>query len=466
MPLYSRPNYRDVLSLPVRPTTHAFLHENLWRLLRRQAVPGILGMLIVSINSLVDALFVGRWVGPEALAGLVLVFPLTVINASLVALLSAGFSSVASRSLGADEPTRQRDLLNLLLTLSVVLGGTVSLLGYGLAPQLVALLGGTGAVLRYGTAYYQILALGGFFTLLSLSSSMLIRATGQLRQAMTFSATAVVTNMVLAAIFVKGLHLGVQGAALGTGLAMLLYCGLNLQHLLRGRTALALGPVRPYFNWPLTREILGIGFSAFLMQATSFVRQVLIFKSVTHYGTAAELAFFGAVYRIYGFSLLPVFGLLQVLQPTVGINYGAGNHLRSQQAVRLFRLAAMGLLLLISLPSLLYPAQVLGLLLPATVFATADLAHFRLLMLVLLATPLASTGYVYFQATGQARLATTLSFGREVLFVPLILALPYLLGLQGLYYGLAAENIGYAFIVGGLTTWTFRKKPIPTLQAV
>ncbi|UOQ70196.1 MATE family efflux transporter [Hymenobacter cellulosilyticus] len=449
----------------MRPATHAFLHDNLWHLLRRQAVPGILGMLIVSINSLVDAVFVGRWVGPDALAGLVLVFPLTVINSSLVALLSAGFSSVASRSLGADDPARQRDLLNLLLTLSLVLGGTVSLLGYGFARQAVALLGGTGAVLRYGAAYYEILALGGFFTLLSLSSSTLIRATGQIRQAMTYSATAVITNMVLAATFVKGLHMGVRGAALGTGLAMLLYCVLNLQHLLRGRTALALGPVRPYFNWPLTREIVGIGSSAFLMQATSFVRQVLIFKSVAHYGTAAELAFFGAVYRVYGFSQLPVFGLLQALQPTVGINHGAGNYLRSQQAVRVFRLAGIGLLFLVSLPSLLFPAQVLDLLLPATTFATTDLAQFRMLMLVLLGTPLASTGYVYFQATGQARLATTLSFGREVLFVPLILLIPRFLGLPGIYYGLALENVTYALVVLGVTTWSFRRAEEPVLQA-
>lgn len=449
----------------MRPTTHAFLHENLWHLLRRQAVPGILGMLLVSINSLVDAVFVGRWVGPEALAGLVLVFPLTVINSSLVALLSAGFSSVASRSLGAGDPARQRDLLNLLLTLSLVLGGAVTLLGYSFARDWVTLLGGTGLVLDQGTAYYEMLALSSFVTLLGLSSSMLIRASGQIRQAMMYSAATVVTNMVLAATLVKGLHLGVRGAALGTGLAMLLYCGLNLQHLLRGRTALALGPVRPYFNWPLTREILSIGSSAFLMQATSFVRQVLIFKSVAHYGTAAELAFFGAVYRIYGFSQLPVFGLLQALQPTVGINYGAGNYPRSQQAVRVFRRAAVGLLLLISLPSLAFPAQVLSLLLPATSFAATDLAHFRLLMLVLLSTPLASTGYVYFQATGQARLATTLSFGREILFVPLVLLIPRWLGLHGIYYGLAVENLTYALIVMSFTAWSFRRTEEPMLQA-
>ncbi|RFP64322.1 hypothetical protein D0N36_14795 [Hymenobacter lapidiphilus] len=286
---------------------------------------------------------------------------------------------------------------------------------------------------------------------------MLIRATGQIRQAMSFSAGAVVANMVLAAVLVRGLHWGVRGAALGAGLAMLLYCALNLFHLLRGRTALVLGRPRLYFDWPLTREIMAIGSSAFLMQATSFVRQVLIFKSVASYGTTAELAFFGAVYRIYGFSLLPVFGLLQALQPTVGINHGAGNYERSQEAVRVFRRAGVGLLLLISLPSLLFPAVVLHLLLPAATFAAADLAHFWLLMLVLLGTPLASTGYVYFQATGQAQLATTLSFGRELLFVPLILLLPRLAGLGGVYYGLAAENVGYALVVLAATTWSFRR---------
>ncbi|MBC8082117.1 MAG: polysaccharide biosynthesis C-terminal domain-containing protein, partial [Hymenobacter sp.] len=274
----------------MRPSTHAFLHDNLWHLMRRLAVPGILGMLIVSINSFVDAVFVGRWVGTDALAGLALVFPLTIIVSSLVGLLSAGLASIASRSLGAGDPARQRDLLNLLLTLSLLLATVVSATGYGFARDWVTLLGATGTVLDYGAAYYEILVLGSFFTLFGLSSSMLIRATGQIRQAMTYSAVAVVANMVLAAALVKGLHLGVRGAAAGTGLAMLLYCGLNLQHLLRGRTALALAPLRLYFDWALTREIVAIGSSAFVMQATNFVRQVLIFKSVAHYGSAAELA--------------------------------------------------------------------------------------------------------------------------------------------------------------------------------
>ncbi|MEJ7658799.1 MAG: hypothetical protein WKG07_03800 [Hymenobacter sp.] len=117
----------------------------------------------------------------------------------------------------------------------------------------------------------------------------------------------------------------------------------------------------------------------------------------------------------------------------------------------------MGLLALISLPSLLFPAQVLGLLLPALTFAPADLARFRLLMLVLLSTPLATTGYVYFQATGQARIATGLSLGRELLFVPLLLLLPRVAGLSGIYYGLAVENVAYVLVVVLLTTWAFSR---------
>jgi Na+-driven multidrug efflux pump len=86
-------------------------------------------------------------------------------------------------------------------------------------------------------------------------------------------------------------------------------------------------------------------------------------------------------------------------------------------------------------------------------------------MLVLLSTPLASTGYVYFQATGQARLATALSFGRELLFVPLVLLIPRVLGLSGIYYGLAIENGLYALVVLLLTSWSFNQVKEPVLQA-
>lgn len=453
------------------PPTHPspLLTDSLWHLMRRLVPPGVAGMLLVATNSFVDALLVGRWVGADALAGVSLVFPLTVLTGSLVSLLAAGGASVLSRAIGAGDEDRQRRLLGNLLTLSLVAAGGLLLLGYPWAASWLKLLGGRGAVLTYATQYYRVLVLGSFFTLYGLVSNALIRAEGNLRQAMLLAAGAVVANGGLAAGLVRGLGWGVPGVALATSLSMALYCAGNLWYFRSGRATFAVGALRPRLDQALAREILSVGLSAFLMQATNCVRQVFIFKSVAAYGTAADLAFFGAVYRVFSFSVLPAFGFFQALQPIVGISYGAGRYGRSVRAVWVFRAGSIALLAVLAAPSLVWPGRVLGLLLPGFAFSAAQLGHFRQLISVLFVLPLASTGMVFFQATGQGKIASTLSLSRELVFAGLILLVPFYYGEAGIYYTLCLENVAYAAVMVGATQLAFRRllhRPVPAVAAL
>ena len=445
--------------------TSALLTDGLWPLMRRLVPPGVAGMLLVATNSFVDALLVGRWVGAEALAGVSLVFPLTVLTGSLVSLLAAGGASVLSRAIGAGDDDRQGRVLGNLLTLALVAAAGLLLLGYPWAAGWLKLLGGTGPVLTYATQYYRVLVLGSFFTLYGLAANALIRAEGNIRQAMLLAAGAVVANVLLAGLLVRGLGWGVPGVALATSLAMLLYCAGNLWYFRSGRAGFAVGSLRPRLDKELARAILSVGLSAFLMQATNCVRQVFIFKSVAAYGQAADLAFFGAVYRIFSFSLLPAFGFFQALQPIVGVSYGAGRYGRSVRAVWVFRAGSMALLAALALPSLLWPGRVLGLLLPDFALSPAQLAHFRLLISVLVVLPLASTGVVFFQATGQGKLASTLSLSRELIFAGLIVLVPFYCGEAGIYYTLFGENIAYALTMLVATQLAFRRLRPQAVQA-
>jgi len=432
-----------------------FLEENLWRLMLRLSVPGLLGMGLVATNSLVDAILVGRLVGADALAGVSLVFPLTILIAAVTGLLSGGSASVLSRAIGAGRTDVQRKVLGNLFTLSLVFSLALALPGYAWAEQLVGLMGGPARISAYGSEYWRVFLLGAFFQVFGLSSNVLIRAEGNVGQAMRLAAGAVLADVLFSYVLIGYFDLGVRGGAWGTVLSMLLYCLLNLRYLLSGRSALPAGGLRPGADKELTREVLSVGVSALVMQGANFVRQVILFKTIAHYATGEELAFFGAVYRLYTFAVLPVFGLVQSLQPAVGINYGAGQYGRSVQAVHVYRAGGAGLLLLVSAVPLLFPAPVLALLLPEAAFSARDLFHFRLVMLLLPCVPVGVTGIVFFQATGRAKTASMLSLGRELLFVPLMLLMPYLWGVPGVYYGLFIENLLYFLAVWLATRFAF-----------
>jgi Na+-driven multidrug efflux pump len=231
----------------------------------------------------------------------------------------------------------------------------------------------------------------------------------------------------LTPLLVQGFGWGVRGTALSTVLSRAVYALLTGLYFVHKKPAYALDNIRWQIHPTILRPILAIGLSAFVMQSTNFVRQLFIFQSMAYYASPAQLAFFSAVFRIFSFALIPVFGVLQALQPVAGVNFGAKNYQRSIKAVKVFSLGGIAVLLPIWLPTILFPELALSLLLPATAFSAHDLANFRWVMLSL----------------------------QAFLFTPLILLLPRYYAVDGIYYCLALENTLWILIVCGIKIRAF-----------
>jgi putative MATE family efflux protein len=425
-----------------------FKTDNLWMLMMRMAIPGILGTLLVSINAFVDAIYVGYFINQDALAGVSLVFPFTIITSAVMVFIAYGSSSVLSRAIGAADTKVQQQVYSHVLTLSIITSVLLTVSGYFLADKFIVWMGGSGALLTYGTDYYRIYVLGTFFNVFGMASNALIRAEGKMKQAMSFTGIAVALNILLTPFFIHIGELGTAGAALASVIAMAVYTFLTTRYLLSAKPSFEVGDTKLKIKKEILFQIIGVGFSAFLLQATSFVRQSMMFRAVAHYGSDADLAFFAAVFRMFSFSVIPVFGLLQSLQPIVGINHGAGYYERSNQAVRVFRTGGMGLLVLIWIPVMLFPTAGLSLMLPDRIFSESELFHVRIVFLIMPMIPLASSGIIYFQAIGKGKLSSMLSIGREVLlFIPMIFIIPVYYGVNGIYYSIALENFLYIIIV-------------------
>jgi len=164
----------------------------------------------------------------------------------------------------------------------------------------------------------------------------------------------------------------------------------------------------------------------------------VVFNALAKYGTSADITFFTAVNRFYILLNTPLWGLMRALQPVAGMNYGAKKYDRSIKAYRLFSFVGLAILLPFWLFVMLYPAGVLGVMIPHTAFLPDQLTNFRIYMSVLLVLPFVFMAMVWFPAMEDAKPATLISILRQVVFyLPAMLIIPSIYGINSIYWASA-----------------------------
>ena len=422
--------------------TDEILGDNLWRLMLRLSLPAIVGMSISAINNFLDAFFVGQFVGQAAVAAISLAFPILMINAAFSAMIGVGASSLLSRAIGAGQVEVQRQIFGTLLMLSLIVSLVLSVLGMVYARELIAFMGGRGEVLDLGEEYLWFMMAGSFFLIFALIANFSNLDEAKLREAMVHLSVSLLINAVLNAAFIWGLGWGVAGAAWATVISLGVFSLISFSYFFRGKASYPVDLRRFSLRPDLLKPILAIGVSAMMMQLMFFVQQAVVFKSLEHYGDTWDQAFMGASYRVLILVIFPAFGVAQALQPVVGINYGARNYARVRKAFAGRTLGGTALMTSMWIFIMIWPEQVLGLMLVDAVFRPVDIYNFRMLILTLPFFPVFFMGSTLFQAVGDAKMGAILTVSREVLlFVPAVLILPIFMGVNGIYFAGVPVNV-------------------------
>jgi len=436
-----------------------FINDNLWKLLLKLSVPSILGMLVISINGLVDIFYTSYFIGTEAFTGISMLFPLLLVVTSVTVLVAAGSASVLSRAIGSNQTEIQRKIIPNMLALSLIGAIIISIPGFLFSESIVSILGISGALFTYALEYYKVYILGAVFSIYGLSANGLIRAEGKIQQAMRFTLISVILNLLLTPLFIGVFNMGVAGAAWSSIVTMFLYSLLTSLYFILGKATFHTGRFRIKLEYKILKNVLSIGFSAFSMQLSNLFRQFILFRLVVLYGTLESIAFFNAAFRLFTFLAIPLLGLYQSMQPVIGINYGANKPHRCLKGVSIYRLSGFLLGTVMIIPLLLFPQVIINIMLPNKVLNNTEIFNVRMIMGILLLIPISSSSIILFQSIGEAKLATLLPVGRQLfLFVPIVLLLTKYYGIEGIYYGLALENALYA-----VALWIISKK---TLQRI
>lgn len=405
------------------------------KLLVRFSVPAIIAMLTNAVYNIVDRIFVGRFIGEQALAGLTIAFPLMLTIFAMGTLIGHGGANLISLSLGEANKTKANLLLSQTLLTTLLLGSALILAGYTFMTPLLTKLGARGAVLTFGENYLSIIYVGILFQLMSYTLNSIVRAEGFPLLSMVSMVVAGLGNMFLDYLFIVKFRMGVEGAALATIMCQSMGFLILLQHFLRKKSHLRIHLRNLFPDFKLILKIASVGSATFISTLGASISMMMLNKFLGIYGGDRAITSMGAINSLYTLFLMPIIGLQGGMQPIIGYNFGAKQYERAQKAFLSATLIGMAFASLIFALLQMFPSLFIGFFMdknsPTMEVAVQGLQIF-VTMLPLLSLVLFSSGY--FQAIAQGKKALLIGSLRQFLFlVPLLFILPRFLGLEGVW---------------------------------
>lgn len=430
-------------------------------LLLQYSVPAIIASVATSLYNIVDSIFIGRGVGPMAIAGLAITFPMMNLVVAFCTLIAAGGATIVSIFMGQKNIGRATDVVNNVMILclinSIVFGG-LSLI---FLDDILRFFGATAETISYAREFMTIILYGTPITYVFIGLNNLMRATGYPKKAMISALISVAINVILAPIFIFQLKWGIAGAALATLCGQFVAFIWVLIHFFSKNSFIHFQRNNRWFTPMIIKRIYAIGLSPFLMNLCACVVVVFINKALLDTaGANGNLAVgaYGILNRTTMFFVMIVFGVTQGMQPILGFNFGANQWNRVKSTLRLgmlcgFVITTLGFVLTECFPNTI-----------SRLFTTdptlIDIARrgFRIYFSFYPVVGIQIVIQNFFQSIGKPKLSIFLSLTRQLLFlIPFLIILPKFYGVDGVWASMCGADL-IAFLLAIGTLYYMNKK--------
>lgn len=432
--------------------------EPIRKLLIRYAVPAIIAMTAASLYNMVDSIFIGQGVGPMAITGLALTFPLMNLAAAFGSLVGVGAATLISVKLGQKDYTTAQRVLGNVLVLNVILGLAFSLVVFPLLTPILYFFGGSEATVGYASDYMEIILFGNVITHLYFGLNAVLRASGNPQQAMYATVCTVVINALLDPLFIYVFQWGIRGAAIATVVAQLssllwqLYFFSNQERLLHFHRGI----------FKLKRRIvvdsLAIGLSPFLMNTAACFIVILINQGLKRHGGDLAIGAYGIVNRLGFIVVMIVMGFNQGMQPIAGYNFGAKLYPRVDRVLKLTIFCATCATTFGFLVGELFPETVVSIFTtdPELIARSARGLRITVIFFPIIGFQMVTSNF--FQSIGMASKAIILSLSRQLLIlIPCLLILPLFFQEDGVWYSMPVSDLLASLIALFMLLRQFKK---------
>ncbi len=423
--------------------------DSIFSLLIRQGLPASIGILVMSLNILIDTIFVGQWIGSNAIAAINVVLPVSFFIAAIGMAIGIGGGSIISRALGEKNIKKAKHTFGNQITLTFCVTLSLSFLGLVFLEFLIPVFGGKGDLYELAKTYYVIVLYGVPVLGFCMMGNNTMRAEGKPEYAMYAMMIPSVTNLLLDYILIYQLDMGMLGAAWATTISYLVTAVFIGYFFLSNKSELKIGFSDLNLSSLLVGEISALGSVTLARQAMVSIVFLLVNNILFSSGGEPTVAVYAIISRMLMFALFPVIGITQGFIPIVSFNYGSKNYKRVYdvviKAVILSSLFASTVFTLI-----FYFSEDI-----VTVFTDENKILKdtpSAMRWVFAATPIIGIqliGAAYFQAIGKAIPAILLTLTRQgFFFVPLLLILSNKIGVFGVWLAFPLAELVSTIVTG------------------
>lgn len=408
------------------------------KLLMQYAIPAIVAMAASSVYNIIDGIFIGQGVGPEAIMGLALTGPLMLLTAAFGAMVGVGAATLMSVKLGQRDYGTAQKILGNVLIMNITLGLVLGLVLLLFIDPILTFFGASEVTLPYARSFMTVILAGNVVTHLYLGLNALLRSTNRPQKAMFATFGTVILNCLLAPLFIFVLGWGIRGAATATILAQM--CMLCWQVRLFSNKGdmihLHRGIMKADFK--IIHESLLVGLPQFLINLCACLVAAMMTRSLTTYGGDTAVGAFGICNRLILFIIMVVIGLNQGMQPIAGYNFGAGHYDRVLGVLKKALIVGSSITITGFVVGTFFSRPCVSLFAkdaPQLVDMASHALSCLVMMFPIVGMQIVSTAF--FQSIGYAKKSIFLSLTRQLIFlVPAIFILPHLYAdpLEGLWH--------------------------------
>jgi putative MATE family efflux protein len=432
------------------PARQAFLTQPLGALIVKNTVPAVVSLLVMTAYQVTDGIMVGRSLGHEALAAVNVIYPVVALLVGLAVMLGTGANARMAVLLGAGQTAEARKVLGFVLALGSGLGmiGTLSLWRW--AAPLLALMGTDGALHAQAAAYLGTLVPFAVPVILFFILEQAVRNDGRAGFASAVMVGTAIVNIGLDYVFLFLLQMGIEGAALASGLAQMLgailFVGYFALKTLARRPGLAIG--RAAGSWRLLGAIAANGSSELLNCLAAGITTFLFNRILLDHAGAEGVAAFTLVQYLILVAANVFMGISMGSQPILSYNHGAGQPDRVRGTLMRILAAALVFGALGAALMQSHMRILITLFLPHDVVTqTLSQDAGSILSWSLFLMPVGLIGSVFFTALEMVRHSLVVSLFRSLILILVGLAvLPALFGLTGVWLTPVFAEAGTAIV--------------------
>jgi putative MATE family efflux protein len=432
--------------------------EKVGKLLLQYSLPAITATAAASLYNIIDRIFIGQGVGPLAISGLALTFPLMNITAAFGSMVGVGASAMVSIRLGQHDRKGATQILGNGVMLNIIFGIIIGIITLIFLEPILFALGASRDTIPYAKDFMQVILIGNVFAHLYLGLNNIIRASGYPGKAMVITLVTVAVNLVLAPIFIFVFKWGIRGAALATVFAQFIGTIFAVYHFTKLDSFVRFLPGYMRLKKKIIAEILSLGLPNFLMLIFGSLVISIFNLSLRKYGGDFAIGAFGIIASIANLAAMVVIGFNQGMQPIVGYNYGAKQIPRAIRAFKLTVFAATCVTTFMFLLAELFPRFI------ASAFTNneelLDLAvmgmRLNLLLFAIVGFQIVTASF--FQSIGKPKFAIFLTLSRQVLFlIPALFILPHFWQLKGVWLAGPVADFASSLLTLIVLRWQLNK---------